>query len=501
MTPERSSRRAGVRETHAGTVFLVGDRAYKMKKPVDLGFLDFSTLKARHDVCVREVELNRRLSPDVYLGVADMTGPDGTVCEHLIVMRRMPEQRRLSALVESGAPVADELRAVAHRLASFHAGADRGPEISAAGERDALRNRWTDSFAQVTPFHGTVLDPDQVAETERLTLRFLAGRAPLFAARIADGRIVDGHGDLLTDDIFCLPDGPRILDCLEFDDQLRYVDQVDDAAFLAMDLEHRGAPEMASAFLCWYVEFAGDPVPPALLHHYLAYRAFVRAKVACLRHAQGDRDAASQARLFSEQAHRHLATGAVTLVLVGGLPGTGKSTLAGGLADRLGCTLLSSDRTRKELAGLAPDQSAPAGYRAGIYTPDQTERTYLELLGRAERLLTLGESVVLDASWTDKGQRAAAEHLAERTHTDLVALRCVAPAEVAAARMRNRRGPSDADAATAAAMAIHADAWPEATAIDTSDSPEATVQQALRLVRPQPALASWRMRRPSLPPD
>jgi len=260
-----------------------------------------------------------------------------------------------------------------------------------------------------------------------------------------DGYIVDGHGDLLADDIFCLPDGPRVLDCLEFDDRLRYLDQLDDAAFLAMDLERLDAPELAARFLGWYVEFAGDPAPPSLLHHYLAYRAFVRAKVACLRHHQGDPAAAGEARALTGITHRHLATAAVTLVLVGGLPGTGKSTLAGGLADQLGFTLLSSDRIRKELAAVNPDRPAPARYGEGIYTPAWTERTYAELLARAGRLLTLGESVVLDASWTDRAARAAAADVAARAHSDLTALRCGVPAEVAAARMRQRGGVSDAD--------------------------------------------------------
>jgi len=499
--PGTGTSRYAVRETHAAVVFLVGDRAYKMKKPVDLGFLDFSTEPARLAACRREVALNRRLAPDVYLGVTDVTGPDGRPCEHLVVMRRMPEDRRLSTLVRAAAPIDDELRHIAHLVAAFHARCERSPDIAAEGSRDALRARWTASFDQLRPFHGKVLDPQLAAEVERLTLRFLAGREPLFAARMRDGYIVDGHGDLLADDIFCLPDGPRVLDCLEFDDRLRYLDQLDDAAFLAMDLERLDAPELAARFLGWYVEFAGDPAPPSLLHHYLAYRAFVRAKVACLRHHQGDPAAADEARALTDLTHRHLATAAVTLVLVGGLPGTGKSTLAGGVADQLGVTLLSSDRVRKELAAVDPDRPAPAGYREGIYTPAWTERTYAELLTRAERLLTLGESVVLDASWTDRAARTAATDVAARAHSDLIALRCEAPAEVAAARMRQRRGVSDGDETIAAAMLADAHPWPEAAVVDTTVPREVAVQQAVDLVRPHPAERPWLPRRPLLVPD
>src|SRR5207249_1259713 len=176
---------AAVHETHIGAVFLVGDLGYKLKKPVDLGFLDFSARETRERVCHREVELNRRLAPDVYLGVADVTGPDGSVCDHLVVMRRMPEDRRLSTLVRRGVPVHAENRALARQLAAFHARAGRGPEIDADETRDAVRSRWRDSFAQVRPFHGDVVDPATAIEIEALAEDFLAGREALFDRRIA----------------------------------------------------------------------------------------------------------------------------------------------------------------------------------------------------------------------------------------------------------------------------------------------------------------------------
>ena len=198
-----------VHETHVGVVFLIGDRAYKLKKPVDMGFLDFRTESARAEVCRREVELNQRLAPDVYLGVADVAGPDGRPCDHLVVMRRMPDGRRLSTLLRDRVPIEDELRHIAHVIAAFHSRCESTGQIAAEGSRDALQARWAASFDQAHPFHGNVLDGAQATEIERLTLRFLAGRKPLFDSRIRDGYIVDGHGDLLADDIFCLPDGPR----------------------------------------------------------------------------------------------------------------------------------------------------------------------------------------------------------------------------------------------------------------------------------------------------
>ncbi|HEX5345821.1 MAG TPA: AAA family ATPase [Pseudonocardiaceae bacterium] len=464
-----------VRETHIGVVLLIGEWAYKLKKPVRTPFLDFSTRQRRLAACRREVELNRRLAPDVYLGVAEVTGVDGQPCEHLVVMRRMPDDRRLATLLAIGAPVADPVRRLAKMVATFHAGARRGPEITAEGGRDALRARWQEGFEELARFRGTVLDAELAAELERRALDFLDGREPLLAARQRAGRIVDGHGDLLTGDIFCLDDGPQVLDCLEFDDRLRYVDGLDDAAFLAMDLEYRGAPELGAQFMDWYAEFAGDPAPLALRHHYVAYRAAVRAKVACLRSEQGDAVLYDESRVeagrYAGIAARHLRAAGVRLVLVGGLPGTGKSTVSGALAGELGMVALSSDRVRKELHGLAPHQSAAAPYEQGLYCPAATERTYTELLARAARCLGQGESVVLDASWTHAAHRAAAAELARRAHAELVALQCTAPSEVVAQRLRERTGSvSDADEAIGRALAAHADPWPQAAPIPTGGS-------------------------------
>ncbi len=473
---------AQIKETHAAVVVLLGDHAFKLKKPVNLGFLDFTTLEARRAVCHEEVELNRRFAPDVYQGVADVMGPDGEVCEHLIVMRRMPDERRLATMVRSGQPVEACLRQIARMIATMHGQARRGAEIDEQGGGKALRSRWTASFDQVLALPDA-LDTEVTREIERLTLRFLGGRDPLFAARAADGRIVDGHGDLLAEEIFCLDDGPRVLDCLEFDERLRFLDGLDDAAFLAMDLERLGAPRLAELFLHWYAEFSGDPAPPSLWHHYVAYRAFVRAKVTCLRHRQGDSAAAREARDLAELTLRHLRAGAVTLVLVGGPPGTGKSTLAGAIADRLGYTLLSSDRIRKELAGIAPEQRASSPFGEGIYSEEWTSRAYREMLSRAQRLLQHAEPVILDASWIDASQRKAAERVAQQTHSDLVALRCTALPQVTAERLARRMdGISDADHAIAEAMAARMAPWPGAVEIDTGAPPEVAVQRALTAI-------------------
>jgi aminoglycoside phosphotransferase family enzyme/predicted kinase len=465
-------------------VLLVGDRAYKLKKPVDLGFLDFSTLEQRVAACHREVELNRRLSPDVYEGVGEIRDAAGEVVEPVVLMRRMPDERRLARLVAAGEVDPADLRAIARLVADFHSRCDRGPAVDADGTRDAVAHRWRANLDESRIFRGELLPEASFDAVELLSERFLAGRSALFEDRLARGAIVDGHGDLLADDIFCLPEGPRVLDCLDFDDRLRHLDRVDDLACLVMDLERLGAPEAGRLLAAHYLELSGDQAPPALLDHYVAYRAFMRAKVTCLRAEHLDA-ACTQGRLLLDIAERHLRDRAVTLVLVGGAPGTGKSTVATGLADAVGAVVLSSDRVRKELAGVPAEHHRPAAFGEGLYAEGWTDRTYQELLARAARLLGMGESVVIDATWSDACHRAAAADLARRTSSDLVQLCCDAPAGVAEERILSRPpGTSDADVATARRLRSRFAFWPEATQLSTVDAPATTVERARRLVRP-----------------
>jgi len=484
----RDVQRAAVVETHISVLFFMGDRVYKVRKPVTTGFLDFSTRELRLADCRLEVQLNRRLAPDVYLGVHDVVDEAGVAIEHLVVMRRLPADRRLSTMVAD--PCFDEthLAAVARRVAAFHSRAARAPAIDLAGSVEHLTMLWSTNLEETAAFTGRILDGDLLDRIGRQALGYLDGRHALFAHRVAERRIVDGHGDMLAEDIFCLDDGPRILDCIEFDPRFRWGDVLLDTSFLAMDLEHLGRPDLARRFLAAYREFAGENHPESLEHWYIAYRALVRAKIACMLADAGQAGADQEAAGFLSQAGRHLDEAETHLVLVGGLPGTGKTTLAQGLADHLGWAVLHSDEVRKELAGLTPTEPAGAAPFEGIYTRAFTAEVYSELLRRAALALSWGDCVVLDATWLDPEQREAARATARAAHAHLHELRCDLAVDEATTRIMARSasggGVSDATPTLLARLAREEGApWTGATPLDTSRPPTDVIDHAVSLVR------------------
>ena len=309
---------------------------------------------------------------------------------------------------------------------------------------------------------------------------------PLFVRRMEEGCIIDGHGDLLADDIFCADGEVALLDCLEFDDKLRYVDRVDDAAFLAMDLEFLGRKDLGDYFLERYLDHSGahsaDSAQSSLRDFYIAYRAVVRAKVDCVRWSQGKSEAAVDAAGHLAIATRHLENGAIRLALVGGNPGTGKSTLARALAERVGAQVISTDDVRRELRESGTVTGDP-GILNADYSPDNVATVYEAALRRARTCLSEGQSVILDGTWRDPQIRAAAHRLASETHSALVELMCTAPVDTAADRIRTRRPgssevtPEIATIFAAEPAAQHA-GWDTAHPMNTSRPAEDSVQEA-----------------------
>ncbi|MGB3351950.1 MAG: AAA family ATPase [Mycobacterium sp.] len=445
---------AQVRETHTGVVVLLGDRAYKAKKPVITDFLDFSTAAHRERACQHEVKLNRRLAPDSYLGVGHFSDERGGPPEPVIVMRRHADSTRLASLVCSGQPVHRHLTGIAEVLARFHVGAERGTAIEAQGTADAVWARWRQNLDELDRHADDVVPRDSLREVRRLAGQFVAGRHAVFSERITGRRILDGHADLLADDIFCLPEGPALLDCLEFDDTLRYVDGIDDAAFLAMDLEFLGRRDLADWFLEQYVSAADECAPRALIDFYIAYRAVVRAKVDCVRVAQGHAEAAIDARRHLDLALDHLKTGTVRLILVGGGPGTGKSTLSTALAAQIGARVISTDDVRRHLQDAGVVSGAVGDLNAGLYSPVNVAEVYAEVLRQAEAWLSIGQSVILDGTWRAAEHRDRAHELSARTSVPIVEFNCAVPIAEATSRVEHRTGSnSDATPEIAAALA------------------------------------------------
>jgi aminoglycoside phosphotransferase family enzyme/predicted kinase len=495
-----------VRQTHLSVVFLAGDRAYKVKKPVDLGFADYTTLEKRRHFCDEEVRLNRRLAPAVYLGVVPVTSDDrgltvggtGEAVEWVVEMIRLPDDARLRDRIARGEVTPAAVADLAARVADFHRRTGGGGAAAKYGRFETVAGNAAENFEQTAGGVGTAVSPAVYHRVAELTRAGLDRLRPLIESRAARGVPRDGHGDLRLDHVYLFPDRPPpgnvvIVDCIEFNERFRFADPVADAAFLVMDLLHDGRLDLAKTFADAYFRASGDAEGREVLPFYAAYRSVVRAKVAAL--AEGEPEVPPDERaaaLDRARSHWLLALAILEaparrpgLVLVGGLPGAGKSTLARELAARAGFEVIRSDAVRKELAGLAPETAAKAEFGGGIYAPDWTERTYRECLSRAERLLFEGKRVAVDASFADDAHRELFLAAARRWRVPAVFFVCQADPAVVRERLRTRKGDaSDADWAVREKIAA---AWrqpgPAARVLDTGGGVEPAVGKALDELR------------------
>jgi aminoglycoside phosphotransferase family enzyme/predicted kinase len=448
-------------QTHISYVLLAGDYAYKIKKPVDFGFLDYSTLAKRRYYCRQEVLLNSQLCSDTYLGVVAIRSQDGSfsfrergrVVEYAVRMRRLPEERMMNRLLERGEVDRAMVRAVAERLVAFHATAKTSPRMATAGDR-AIRYAWRENFDQWSPHIGGTITARQDRILRCFGEAFFARNRPLLERRVAQLRIRECHSDLRSDAV-CFTDGVCIFDCVEFSRRIRLVDVARDVGFLAMDLDYRGHAELADTFVEDYIRLSGDEDLREVIDFYKCYNACVRAKVEGLLVGESEvpvskRSAAGKAarRYFALACSYAERLPPAMLVLTCGLSGTGKSTVARTVADRKGFTVISSDLVRKESAGLAPEEHRYETFGKGLYAADITEHTYSELFRRARPLLLEGRSVILDASFIRRSHRKEAARLARETGAQFACLALEAPPETVRGRLRRRTasgaGPSDA---------------------------------------------------------
>jgi len=440
-----------MRQTQMSLLFFVGDFVYKVKKPVNLGYLDYSSLESRKRFCEQEVHLNRRLCRDIYLGVVPIVREPqgfrvegkGQAVEYAVKMRRLPQERMLDRLITEGLATGAMMEAIAARVAAFHTLADATAKIATFGSIATIRQNTDENFSQTVSSVGHTITPATHALLQRFTDDFLDTQRALLERRVAEDRIRDCHGDLHAAHV-CMTDEVCIYDCIEFNDRFRYGDVASEVAFLAMDLDRLRRHDLSRAFVDSYVTISDDTGVAQLLPFYACYRAVVRGKVEGFKLGDtlipdAERNAAMWlARAYFELAKRY-ATGRGLLIVMSGMTASGKSTVAGRLGGLLAGTVLSSDIVRKQLAGMPPEEHAYEPFGQGIYSPEWTARTYNELLRQAAPVLAGGGCAILDAAFLSASERTRAIGIAKQASARVVMVECVAPRKVLLERLAKRQ--------------------------------------------------------------
>jgi len=452
-------------ETHISWVVLTGPYAYKVKKPVDLGFLDFSSLAKRRFFCAEELRLNRRLAPAMYLDVVAITGTqerphlegDGEPIEYAVKMVQFPQQAQLDRMLAEGRLQPAHLDAFAHLVADFHRQAEVATAESPHGEPEQVWQPVAENFAQIRERIEESEPLASLAALETWSATVFAARTPLLKQRKAQGSIRECHGDMHLRNLAWIDEAPVAFDGIEFNPNLRWIDVISEVAFLVMDLDDRGEAPLGRRFLNAYLERSGDYGGLELLPFYLVYRALVRAKVAAIRWVQPGLSAVERAGAEAEfERYLKLAEGythpsSPRLLLTRGLSGSGKTTLTQPLLERLPAFRIRSDVERKRLYGLLAEENGHAAPAEGIYSAEATEKTYSRLLSLAREVLLAGYSVIVDATFLKRAQRDPYRQLAKSQGVGFVVLELTAPIELLRQRLIQRHGDaSDADLAVLA---------------------------------------------------
>ncbi len=449
-------------QTHISVVFIAGKLVYKVKKPLNLGFLDFTTLTKRRHFCEQEVRLNSRYSEGIYLGVMSIFQTDsglsfsgnGEEVEVAVLMSLIPEDRTMMYMLKHDLITGEILDKIADRIAYFHSHAAYGPGIASFGSIEVISQNLRENFDQVIPFLGRTIDEDTYAQISQLSLDFVDLHKDLFVDRMRGGFIRDCHGDLHIDHVLIL-DQIMLIDCIEFNDRFRYNDTVADLAFLLMDLDFQGYPAFSKHLAKRYAHTSDDAGFHKLLRFYQSYRAFIRGKVLGFESDESEiSDAERDAAITTAWDYFRLSLSYLKsasppqLIIMCGLMGTGKSFLANKLGKRLGIDCLRSDEIRKELHGVERFQHRFEKYRDGIYADFATERTYEALFDKAREYLVQGRSIILDASFMSYEYRKRARQLAHESKAGFRIVECTAADEIIKqrleARLTQQNEPSDA---------------------------------------------------------
>ncbi len=450
-------------ETHISWVFLTGKYAYKLKKPVELGFLDFSTLERRRHFCYEELRLNRRLCSDLYLDVLAVTkhnnkiriGGDSEPLDYVVRMVQFDRNLELDRLLRRGELTAEQIDDAAGVIAGFHRSIPQADPGSPFGKPEEVIKPMLANLDLTGEVARADDERRNIAELRRWTLDEHRRLTQVLAKRKADGMIRECHGDMHTGNMLMRNGRVMIFDCIEFNPQLSKIDIINDLAFLFMDLQHAGQPELAWRLLNGWLSETGDYNGLQVLNFYCTYRAMVRAKVTSIRLAQETGKAEQQATLDEHRSYLHLAIGYTRrpeplLVLTHGLSGSGKSVVSAQLAEAGGFIHIRSDVERKRLFGIGSlEKSAEQGL--DIYTPEATDKTYAAMLEAAKAALTGGYPVIADATFTSNKRRAAFIKLAELLGLQCRILNLHASPEELRRRVSKRHAsgsdPSEADLA------------------------------------------------------
>lgn len=467
-------------ETHISKVFLVGEYVYKVKKPFNLGFLDFTTLEQRKHFCNQEILLNRRLSCNVYIDVVPITFANGKyslngvgeTVEYAVKMKRLSDKHVMQTLLHENKLADSDLDALARLLASFYSKTSKCEQMDCIEVWESVKKNCEENFSQTEAFTSELPDNQETlknkivdyaaSQSQAFTnkildsrifqiiksavISFIFRKQPLFDNRVKDGRIRDCHGDLRTDHIYFTGCNEiQIIDCIEFNERFRLQDTASDLAFLAMDMDYQGFARKASLLLNYYVKYSDDPGVFILLDFYKCYRAMVRCKVNCFRLNSDDLDTQTTdkiiltARKYLDLAYSYaLKFARPKIFVVCGMQASGKSTIAKELAGFMGIELLRSDVIRKELFKIDPDKSEVTQFEQGIYSKNFTNLTYSKMFLSAQEIVEGGSSVILDATFAKRRLRDEAVTLAQDMKAQIIFIECCADESIIKERLIKR---------------------------------------------------------------
>jgi hypothetical protein len=441
-------KKVDILQTHISFIVLTGEYAYKIKKPVNFGFLDFSTLEKRKYYCEEELRLNRRLCPEIYIDVVTINeknntlkiNGEGKVVEYALKMKEFSQENIMTNILKQGKIYEEIIDEICYILTDFYNKSGHSEEINKFGTVETVKKNTDENFNQTKSVIGFTISKKIFDFIKSNTNKFLELERDLFKDRIKQGHICDCHGDLHSGNIVVSNKEVCIFDCIEFNKRFRFSDVASDISFLAMDLDYQGYPYLSSYFIKKYIELSNDSKINSMLNFYKCYRAYVRGKVIGFRLDDTNIDDNEKKQIknlakkyfdlayyYSNLFSRRLSKNKPLLFITSGLTGTGKTTIAKKISVDYKAHIISTDSIRKELEGIDKFERHHDAYNTGLYSPKKMLFTYNKILEKAESLLNKGENVILDATFKSKNLRDKAKAIAKKTNSIFLILSCICP--------------------------------------------------------------------------